>query len=83
MFIRRIWTCNLIVAVVVILKWKKVFEECLVEYVGLSGSKAGVINSLFLAIVASSRLPESKFEEIVIFVESTSKIKSLCLIYIY
>ena len=69
MFIRRITSCSLAASLAVILKCKKVLEECLVEYARFNGSNAGVRMILLLLITTSSRLPESKSDETVILAE--------------
>lgn len=40
--ILRMHACNIMFVFALILKWKKAFADCLIEYWGLNGSAAGV-----------------------------------------
>lgn len=61
-----------------IAKWKKVFDDCLLEYWLFIGSRAGVIISFFPTICAFSMLPESKSELTFILVSLRNRITWIC-----
>lgn len=60
------------------LKWKKVLEDCFIEYWGFMGSKEGVSTSFPSRICAFSKLPESKLEFILIVDPQNSSENTLC-----
>jgi hypothetical protein len=64
------------------LKWKKVFEDGLMEYCAFMGSRAGVRIRRPSNSSTFYRLPESKLELILMAVPPTSSEKSRCRDYI-